>query len=216
MPDSGLPSIAMRMLANTSMRACVYVCVSVFDSVHLRRYGESRSPDVYVVTPLFMLAVKLVFDSALGPGEWHTEYHMGILPDTTGIGRRRCALPNTLAIVSRHAQTHTGRSIPHPSSTLHSPKKCRRWPQRRFREFRELHTRRAMCCGLPLMRSWHDAKVAGSATSIPAAPSTAIRPRFVSPSKLAPFFQPARLYLEARSAPLFMDNYHSSTAHKVR
>ena len=148
-----------------------------------------------------MLAVKLVFDSALGSGEWHTEYHMGILPDTTGISRRRCALPNTPAIVSRHAQTHARRSIPHPFSTLRTPKTCRRGPQRRFREFR---TWRAMCCGLPLTRSWHDAKVAGSATSVPAAPSTAIRPRFVSPSKLALFFQPARLYREARSAPLFM------------
>ena len=160
-----------------------------------------------------MLAVKLVFDSALGPGEWYTEYHMGILPDTTGIGRHRCALPNTPADVSRHAQTHARRSIPHPSSTLHRLKKCRRGPQRRFRELR---TRRAMYCGLPLTRSWRDAKVTGSATSVPAAPSTAIRPRLVSPSKLAPFFQPARLYREARSASLFMDNHHSSTTHKVR
>ena len=46
-----------------------------------------------------------------------------------------------------------------PSPTLHSQKKGRRGPQRRFREFRAW---RAMYCGLRLARSWRNAKVTGS------------------------------------------------------
>ena len=63
-----------------------------------------------------------MFDSALGPGGWHTEYHMGVRPYTTGIGRRRC-VPNTPAggPWARHAQPHARRSVPIPQPVPYPP-----------------------------------------------------------------------------------------------
>ena len=165
-----------------------------------------------------------MFDSALRLGVWHAEYLKGVRPHTTGFGRRRCALPNTPADGPRHAQTRARRSASVPTTVTHPiphPKKGRRGPQRAAegrrgpqraaegrrgpqraaegrrgpqRRFRELRTRRAMYCGLRwrargAMRKW---RVAHGNSS-----STAYCSWFVSPSKLAELFQPARRYQEA-------------------
>ena len=127
---------------------------------------------------------------ALGPGGWHTEYHMGVRPHTT-VGRRRC-VPNTPADAQQHAQPHARRSVPVPT-TIPQPVPYHPQPEERPSRAAEA-VPWALCTARYVLRASAGALVARCGSDgYRTAPIGSCRH-----SKLAPLCQPARLYQKAR------------------
>ena len=156
MPDPDPLSIAMRSLADTSIRASPLLTPFT--------YIAMENPQVAFTWPVHSHAVIHVMRNWCLIVRWAQEDGMQNIIRAFGRTPPEFVDADTPFPTHQRMSSCTlnlTRVAPSPSPTIHSQKKGRRGSQRRFRELR---ARRAMYFGLRPARSWRNAKMTGSST----------------------------------------------------